>query len=137
MTVTDLAGGPKGLLKILLVEDDKLIADLMVRRLQKAHYQVIHTDNGQDAVQLAEMQLPDLIVMDIRLPIMDGWEATEHIKAAMNTKHIPVIALTAQASILDRRRSLAAGCDCYLPKPVQFPVLLKEIEALLKKTPHG
>lgn len=119
--------------KILLVEDDKLLSQLMLHRLQKANFEVVIATNGLEAVEKAESERPDLVLMDIRLPLLDGWEATKKIKSLPATAHIPVIALTAQASALDRQRSLAAGCDDYAAKPVQFPTLLQQIETLLQK----
>lgn len=119
--------------KILLVEDDNLLLKLMLYRLQKENFAVVTAMNGLEAVQQAEAENPDLILMDIRLPLLDGLEAAKKIKSSPSTAHIPIIALTAQASALDRQRSLAMGCDEYVAKPVQFPLLLRQIEALLQK----
>lgn len=126
-----------GMKKILLVEDDKLIANLMIHRLQGANFEVITAVNGLEAVKKAEQDLPDLILMDIRLPLLDGWEATKRIKSLPLTAHIPIIALTAQASITDKKRSLIAGCDAYASKPVHFSTLLEQMEALLEKVRQG
>ena len=118
---------------ILLVEDDKLISKLMVHRLQKVGFTVIVAMNGLEAVEKANQNLPDLILMDIRLPLMDGWEATKKIKSSPHMAHIPIIALTAQASAVDKQRSLMVGCDDYASKPVQFSALLSQIETLLQE----
>jgi two-component system, cell cycle response regulator DivK len=123
--------------KILLVEDDKLLAKLMTHRLQKVSFEVISASNGLEAIEKAEGELPDLILMDVRLPLLDGWEATKKIKLSPYTAHIPIIALTAQSSALDRQRSLAAGCDEYVAKPVQFATLLHLMESLLQKVNQG
>ena len=123
--------------KILLVEDDRLLSKLMIHRLQKENIEVITAINGLEAIDRAETEMPDLILMDIRLPLLDGLEATKKIKSLPTTTHIPIIALTAQASSLDRQRSLAAGCDEYVAKPIQFPTLLRLINSLLQKVSQG
>lgn len=125
------------MVKILLVEDDKLLSKLMVYRLQKEGFEVITAINGLEAIDAAQNELPDLILMDVRLPLLDGWEATKQIKSGQSTAHIPVIAVTAQASAFDRQRSLAAGCEDYVAKPVQFPVLLQQMKTLLQKVGQG
>ena len=120
--------------KILLVEDDRLLSKLMIHRLQKENFEVVTAINGLEAIDKAETELPDLILMDIRLPLLDGLEATKKIKSLPATNHIPVITLTAQASSMDRQRSLAAGCDEYVAKPVQFPTLMRMISAFITKS---
>jgi CheY-like chemotaxis protein len=121
--------------KILLVEDDKLLLKLMTHRLQKVNFEVVTATDGHEALEKAAAEMPDLILMDIRLPSLDGWEATKKIKSSPDLAHIPVIALTAQSSAMDRERSLAVGCDDYAAKPIQFPLLVRQIEALLQKQP--
>lgn len=123
--------------KILLVEDDKTLSKLMIYLLEKVNFEIITACNGLEAVEKAETTRPDIILMDVRLPLLDGWAATKKIKSLPNIAHIPIIALTAQASTLDRQRSLAAGCDDYMAKPVQFPALLQQIERLLAKASQG
>jgi CheY-like chemotaxis protein len=119
--------------KILLVEDDALLAKLMVHRLQKEDFEVVTAINGLEAINKAANERPDLILMDIRLPLLDGWEATKQIRAMPQTADTPIIALTAQASALDEQRSLAVGCNEYVAKPVQFSTLLDLIGTLLNK----
>jgi len=113
--------------KILLVEDNELNRDMLSRRLQRKGYEVITAVDGQEGVNLAKSSLPNLILMDMSLPIIDGWEATKQIKAEASTKTIPVIALTAHAMVGDREKSLEAGCDDYDTKPIDFPRLMEKI----------
>ncbi len=117
--------------KILLVEDNEMNRDMLSRRLQRKGYQVVLALDGQTGVELSQTQAPDLILMDMSLPVLDGWEATRRLKADSTTRHIPVIALTAHAMSNDRERALEAGCDDYDTKPVELPRLLAKIEALL------
>src|SRR4051812_32832302 len=117
--------------KILLVEDDPLNREMMTRRLAWEGYQVISAMDGAAAVDLAEGELPDLILMDIGLPILNGWQATQRIKATPATRHIPIIALTAYVLTEDHDKSIAAGCDDYESKPINFARLQAKIEALL------
>ena len=117
--------------KILLVEDDMLNREMVTRRLAWEGYQVISAEDGATAVALAETELPDLILMDLGLPILNGWQATQRIKATPNTRHIPIIALTAYALTEDRDKSIAAGCDDYESKPINFARLQAKIQALL------
>ena len=117
--------------KILLVEDDMLNREMVTRRLAWEGYQIISAGDGATAVALAETELPDLILMDLGLPIMNGWQATQRIKATPSTQHIPIIALTAYALIEDRDKSIAVGCDDYEPKPINFERLQAKIQALL------
>jgi PAS domain S-box-containing protein len=121
-------------LKVLLVEDNELNSDMLSRRLQRAGYAVVVASDGADGVAKAISEQPDLILMDISLPIMDGWEATQQIKANVQTAHIPIIALTAHAMAGDREKALAAGCNDYDTKPVELPRLLGKIEGCLKRS---
>jgi CheY-like chemotaxis protein len=116
---------------ILLVEDNEMNRDLISQYLGYYGYTMLTADDGAAAVALAGIAAPDLILMDISLPVLDGWEATRRIKADPATRHIPVIALTAHAMAADRQTSLAAGCDDYEAKPIDFARLLAKIRALL------
>jgi CheY-like chemotaxis protein len=117
--------------KILLVEDNEMNRDMLSRRLLRRGYEVLIALDGESGLSLAESEAPDLILMDMSLPILDGWEATRRLKAASATQHIPIIALTAHAMSSDRDRALEAGCDDYDTKPIELPRLLEKIEALL------
>ena len=117
--------------KILLVEDNEMNRDMLSRRLQRKGYEVVLAVDGQSGVEMARTEAPDLILMDMSLPVLDGWEATRRLKADAATQHIPVIALTAHAMSSDRDKALEAGCDDYDTKPVELPRLLGKIEALL------
>src|SRR4051812_26701223 len=117
--------------KILLVEDNEMNRDMLSRRLERRGYQVALAVDGLSGVELAAAQLPDLVLMDMSLPVLDGWEATRRLKAAPATRHLPVIALTAHAMAGDREKALEAGCDDYDTKPIELPRLLAKIEALL------
>lgn len=118
--------------KILIVEDNDMNRDMLSRRLQRKGFEVLVALNGEDGVTTAQAMRPDLILMDISLPVIDGWEATRRIKMMSDTQAIPVIALTAHAMAGDRERSLEAGCDDYDTKPVDFTRLLAKIQAILK-----
>ncbi|MBC6937286.1 MAG: response regulator [Chloroflexi bacterium] len=117
--------------KILLVEDNEMNLDMLSRRLEKRGHQILIATDGAQGIALAQTELPNLILMDMSLPVIDGWEATRQIKGAAETRHIPIIALTAHAVAGDRERCLAAGCDEYENKPVKFPQLLAKIDLLL------
>jgi CheY-like chemotaxis protein len=119
--------------KILLVEDNEMNRDMLSRRLARNGYDVVMAVNGADGVAMASAEKPDLILMDMSLPVMDGWEATRQVKAGEATAHIPVIALTAHAMAQDKEQALAAGCDDFDTKPVELPRLLQKIEALLTR----
>lgn len=119
--------------KILLVEDSEMNWDMLSRRLGRKGYEVIVATNGRQGVDMALSEAPDLILMDMSLPILDGWEATRQIKAVPETRAIPVIALTSHAMKGDRERALAAGCDDYDIKPIEFQRLLDKIQALLDR----
>jgi CheY-like chemotaxis protein len=118
--------------KILLVEDNEMNRDMLSRRLERKGHQVVIAIDGQQALDLAVAQKPELILLDMSLPVLDGWEAARRLKAGEQTKQIPVIALTAHAMAEDERKARAAGCDDYDTKPVELPRLLEKIEALLK-----
>jgi CheY-like chemotaxis protein len=119
--------------RILLIEDNELNQDVLSRRLQRKGYQVLIAVDGLQGIALARAVRPDLILMDLRLPGIDGWQATRQLKAAPETCATPIIALTAHAIAGDREKALAAGCDDYEAKPVDFPRLLTKIETLLGK----
>jgi two-component system, cell cycle response regulator DivK len=119
--------------KILVVEDNEENRDSLSRRLQRRGYDVVIASDGKQGVALAQSEKPDVILMDLNMPELDGWEATRQIKAASETGAIPVIAMTAHALSGDQETALAAGCDEYHTKPVDFPRLLSQIEAILKK----
>lgn len=119
--------------KILLVEDFEIIRDLLSRRLQHLDYEVIVAEDGEQGVGMARSEAPDLILMDMGLPVLDGWEATALLKAEPATRSIPIIALTAQTMPGDREKAIYAGCDDYETKPIDFPQLLWKIRALLDR----
>ena len=119
--------------KILLVEDNEMNRDMLSRRLLRNGYAVVLAVDGEEAVTVATSELPDLVLMDMSLPVIDGWEATRRVKAAAPTKHIPIIALTAHAMAGDREKAMAAGCDDYDTKPIELARLIGKIEALLNK----
>ncbi len=120
-------------MKILLVEDNEMNRDMLSRRLQRRGYEVVIATDGGDAVTAAGTESPDLILLDMSLPTMDGWEAARRIKADDRTRSIPVIALTAHALSADRDKALAAGCDDYDTKPVELERLLSKMTALLER----
>lgn len=122
------------MVKILLVEDNEMNRDMLKRRLFRKGYEVFIAVDGAEGVELARSIIPDLILMDMSLPVMDGWQATKKIKADPKTAAIPVIALTAHAMAGDREKCLATGCDDYDTKPVEFLRLLEKIETCLKTT---
>jgi CheY-like chemotaxis protein len=117
--------------KILLVEDNEDNWDMLSRRLIRKGYEIVLAQDGKRGVELATEAMPDLILMDISLPEIDGCEATRRIKANEATRHIPIIALTAHAMVSDRERALQAGCDEYDTKPIEFTRLLGKIQTLL------
>ena len=117
--------------KILLVEDNEMNRDMLSRRLERRGYEVEIAMDGAEGVDKARAGNPDLILMDMSLPVMDGWEATRTLKADEATRSIPVVALTAHAMSTDREKALAAGCDAYETKPVELPRLIETIEKLL------
>ncbi|MGE3540554.1 MAG: response regulator [Candidatus Tectimicrobiota bacterium] len=117
--------------KILLVEDNEMNRDMLSRRLSRRGFEVVIAVDGAQGVHMAQDEGPDLILMDMSLPVMDGWEATQRLKTAPDTGAIPVIALTAHAMAGDREKALAAGCDDYDTKPIEFTRLFSKIQALL------
>jgi two-component system cell cycle response regulator DivK len=124
--------------KVLLVEDNEESRDGLSRRLQRKGYMTLLAVDGRQGVEVARAEAPDLILMDMSLPVLDGWEATRQLKAAAETRGIPVIALTAHAMAGDREKALEAGCEDYDTKPVEFARLLVKIQSLLeRKTPLG
>ena len=121
--------------KILLVEDNEMNRDMLSRRLTKKGYDVVIAMDGQAGLDMAHAEKPDLILMDMSLPVMDGWTATRAVKQGDATRHIPVIALTAHALASDRDKALVAGCNDYDTKPIELTRLLGKIEALLGGSP--
>ena len=121
--------------KILLVEDNEMNRDMLSRRLVKRGYDVDIAVDGEQGLAMARSTPPALILMDMSLPGLDGWEATRQLKALPETRGVPVIALTAHAMAGDREKAIAAGCDDFDTKPVDLPRLLAKIEALLGRTP--
>jgi CheY-like chemotaxis protein len=119
--------------KILLVEDNETNRDMLSRRLIRKGYEVVMAVDGEQAVQMAAAENPDIILMDMSLPVIDGWEATRRVKARETTRTIPVIALTAHAMAGDREKALDAGCDDYDTKPIELPRLLEKITTLLAR----
>ncbi len=123
--------------KILLVEDNQMNRDMLSRRLARKGYEVVIAIDGQQGVEMARSETPDLILMDMSLPVLDGWEATRQLKGAPETQAIPVIALTAHAMAGDREKAVEAGCNDYDTKPIKLPRLLEKIEALLVRASSG
>ena len=117
--------------KILLVEDNEMNRDMLSRRLERKGYQVVLAVDGKSGLEMAQTAAPDLILMDMSLPVLDGWEASRKLKADPQTRCMPIIALTAHAMAGDRERAIEAGCDEYDTKPVDFARLIQKIEALL------
>jgi CheY-like chemotaxis protein len=120
-------------MKILYVEDNEDNIFMLKNRLTRAGHTVVLATDGAQGVAMASSERPDVILMDLSLPVLDGWQATREIKAAADTKHIPVIALTANAMAGDREKALAAGCDDYDTKPVELPRLLGKIKQLVER----
>jgi two-component system, cell cycle response regulator DivK len=121
------------MIKILLVEDNEDNSDMLTRRLERRGYEVVLATDGEKALELAHSIAPSLILMDMRLPGIDGWTATAQLKEAPDTCGIPIIGLSAHALTADRDKAMEAGCDDYETKPVEFPRLLEKIEAILGK----
>ena len=119
--------------KILIIEDNEMNRDMLSRRLARRGYQIVMAVDGGEGIAAAKAESPDLILMDMSLPVVDGWEATRRLKAEPRTRAIPVIGLTAHAMAGDREKVLEAGCDYYDTKPVELPRLLQKIEALLTR----
>jgi two-component system cell cycle response regulator DivK len=119
--------------RILLVEDNEMNRDMLSRRLIRKGYELILAKDGEEGVSAARSGLPDLILMDVSLPVLNGWDATKQLKAMPETAHIPIVALTAHALSTDREKAAEAGCDAYETKPVDLPRLLETIEQLLER----
>jgi CheY-like chemotaxis protein len=119
--------------KLLLVEDNEYNRDMLVRRLNKKGFEVVVAVDGAEGVAKARTEKPDLILMDMHLPVLDGWEATKQLKDAEETRNIPIIALTADAMAGDREKAMEAGCDDYDTKPIELPRLLEKIATGLSK----
>lgn len=120
--------------KILLVEDNEWNLDMLSRRLRRKQFEVVVAVDGEEGLEKVRTEQPDVILMDMSLPVLDGWEATRRLKADPATRDIPVLALTAHAMSEDRQKAFAAGCDDYDTKPVEFPRLLRKIAELLAKS---
>jgi two-component system cell cycle response regulator DivK len=123
--------------KILLIEDNELNRDMLSRRLRKRGFEVITAVDGETGITLAQTEAPAIILMDVSLPGIDGWEATRRLKAAAQTRRIPILALTAYVTAGDRETALAAGCDDFDTKPIELPRLLQKIEALVSPGPRA
>ena len=119
--------------RILVVEDDEMNRDSLTRLLRRRGYELLTARDGVEGVMVGQSEMPDLILMDMSLPVLDGWEATRRLKATPKTQAIPIIALTAHAMAADRDKALGAGCDDYDSKPIELERLLPKIEALLRK----
>ena len=119
--------------KILVVEDSPMIQEILVERLRLRNFDVVAANDGQEGIEVAQKEQPDLILMDISLPNMDGWQATQKIRTIDALKNTPIIALTAHALIEDRNKSLAIGCNDFETKPINFSQLVLKINALLGK----
>ena len=119
--------------KILLVEDNELNRDMLSRRLERRGFQVLIAVDGAQGVAMAQSEAPDLVLMDMSLPVVDGWEATRRLKAAPETRSVPIIALTSHAMVGDRDKAIDAGCDDYDTKPIELPRLLEKIDRLIGK----
>ena len=119
--------------KILLVEDNELNRDMLSRRLERRGFQVLIAVDGAQGVAMAQSEVPDLVLMNMSLPLVDGWEATRRLKAAPETRAVPIIALTSHAMVGDREKAIEAGCDDYDTKPIELPRLLEKIDRLIGK----
>jgi len=120
--------------KILLVEDNEMNRDMLSRRLVRNGFEVVMAFDGEQGIVMAQSERPDLILMDMSLPVIDGWEATRRVRAGQTTSAIPIIALTAHAMSGDREKAIEAGCDDYDTKPIEMPRLLEKINALLARS---
>jgi two-component system, cell cycle response regulator DivK len=118
---------------ILIVEDNEMNRDMLSRRLRRRGFEILFATNGEEGIEQAHAQSPDLILMDMSLPVIDGWDATRQLKASQATQKIPIIALTAHAMSGDRQRALDAGCDDFETKPIELEQLLEKIERYLAK----
>ena len=122
--------------RILLVEDNDSSREMLTRRLRKNGYEVLTAINGQEALDMVRQDAPDLVLLDMMLPVMDGWTAVREMRADAAIRHIPVVALTAHAALEDRKRSIEAGCDDHETKPVDLPRLLSVIERWIEEKPR-
>jgi two-component system, cell cycle response regulator DivK len=122
--------------KILLIEDNELNRDMLSRRLRKRGFEVVTAVDGETGITMAQTESPAIILMDVSLPGIDGWEATRRLKSAAQTRRIPILALTAYVTAGDRETALAAGCDDFDIKPIELPRLLEKIGALLSSGPR-
>jgi CheY-like chemotaxis protein len=118
--------------KILLVEDNEMNRDMLGRRLQRRGFEVVYAEDGEQALAQARAENPDIILMDLSLPVMDGWEATRRLKNDSEQADVPIVALTAHAMAQDEQKALDAGCDAFETKPVDFSSLLETIEGLVE-----
>jgi two-component system, cell cycle response regulator DivK len=118
--------------RVLIVEDNEMNRDMLSRRLQRAGFEVVTAADGEEGIRVAQAQTPDIILMDMSLPVMDGWEATRRLKSITATRQIPIVALSAHAMAGDREKALSAGCDDYDVKPVELRRLVGKMCALLK-----
>jgi two-component system cell cycle response regulator DivK len=123
--------GEEEMAKILLVEDNEMNRDMLTRRLERKGYEILVAGDGAQGVAVAQAQKPDLILLDMSLPVLDGWAVARALKSSVETLDIPIIALTAHAMAGDRERSLESGCDDYETKPIEMPRLLSKIAALI------
>ncbi len=121
--------------KILLVEDNEMNRDMLSRRLERKGYTVVCAEDGEQAIAMAKAESPGLILMDMSLPVLDGWQATRRLKGEAATRAIPIIALTAHAMAADEQKAREAGCDDFDTKPIELPRLLQKIQALLDPPP--
>jgi two-component system, cell cycle response regulator DivK len=119
--------------KVLIVEDDEMNRESLSRLLKRRGFEIVIGVDGQEGIDLAQSEMPDIILMDMSLPVIDGWEATRQLKASPATRAVPVIALTAHAMSSDRDKALAAGCDDFDTKPIELDRLLPKIHALIEK----
>ena len=132
MLWSEIKGREDKMAKILLVEDNEMNRDMLSRRLKKKGYEVVMAFDGQRGVEMASEESPDIILLDMSLPVMDGWDAAKYLKANESTNGIPIIALTAHAMAGDRDKAIGAGCDDYDTKPVDLKRLLEKIEGWLE-----
>ncbi len=128
-----LASGWGGMMKILLIEDNEMNRDMLAHRLERKGHEVVIAVDGQAGVNKGQSESPDVILMDLSLPVLDGWEATRILKSSPETRSIPIIALTAHAMSGDHAKALEAGCDDYDTKPVELPRLLEKIERVTRR----
>lgn len=123
--------------KILIVEDNELNRDMLGKRLLRKGYEIIFAENGLLGIESAKKERPDIILMDLSLPVLSGWDAAKKIRSSDEIADIPIIALTAHAMAGDREKALESGCDEYVTKPIEMDVLLEKMEFLLKNRPHA